>query len=83
MTFTTLNYIKNMLDTEIDKRRKMIADAKHGLEELYADTGYTGWTPDEELGPLGAYYRKALAEDKEKLRKAEAALEEFLAHSWN
>lgn len=83
MTFTTLNYIKNMLDTEIDKRRKIIADAKQGLEEIYDDTGYTCWTPDEELGPLGAYYRKALMEDKEKLHQAEAALEEFLAHDWN
>lgn len=83
MTVSTILFIKELLEHEVEIRRGSYQKVKKILAEK-EDEADVGWnTPDSKVDDNIRLYRNLKETERKKLNEAKDALEDFLSKEWN
>lgn len=83
MRVSSLVYIQQLLEAEVEKEKKAVEKVKTLLVEKEDATGVQWNTPDNEVNDNVRFLRSAKATHRENLSKVEAVLEDFMGKDWN
>ena len=83
MRLGTMIYIKEMLEKEVERRKKSYKKAGDILEEKEREAGVQWNTSDDRVDDNIKLYRNIKHTQREALTEAQAALEDFLSKEWN
>jgi RNA binding exosome subunit len=76
-------YIKEMLEKEVERRKKSYKKAGDILEEKEREAGVQWNTSDDRVDDNIKLYRDIKHTQREALTEAQDALEDFLSKEWN
>ena len=83
MTVSTLVYIKEMLEKEVETREKAVKKLRGRLVEAEDESGVQWNTPDSEVNGNVQALRSMKETQIKLLIEAKDALEDFLQKDWN
>lgn len=83
MNITSLIYIKNMLEHEIETRERSVRKLKDLLEERYVENDWNWRTPDDKVNGNVLALRAMLETQRDMLRKAQDVFEDLMRKEWN
>lgn len=83
MRLNTMIYIKEMLEKEVERRKKSYKKAGDILEEKEREAGVQWNTSDDRVDDNIKLYRDIKHTQREALTEAQDALEDFLSKEWN
>lgn len=83
MRLNTMIYIKEMLEKEVERRKKSYKKAGDILEEKEREAGVQWNTSDDRVDDNIKLYRDIKHTQREALTEAQDALEDFLSKDWN
>ena len=83
MTVSTLVYIKEMLEKEVETREKAVKKLRGRLVEAEDESGVQWNTPDSEVNGNVQALRSMKETQRKFLNEAKDALEDFLQHEWS
>lgn len=83
MKVSSLMFIQQLLEAEVEKEKKVIEKVKTLLAEKEDAAGVQRNTPDDKVNDNIRFLRSARATHGETLLNAEAVLEDFMGKDWN
>lgn len=83
MRVSSLVYIQQLLEAEVEKEKKAVEKVKTLLVEKEDEDGVQWNTPDDKVNDNIRFLRSARATHRENLSKVEAVLEDFMGKDWN
>jgi hypothetical protein len=83
MRVSSLVYIQQLLEAEVEKEKKAVEKVKTLLVEKEDEAGVQWNTPDDKVNDNIRFLRSARATHRENLSKVEAVLEDFMGKDWN
>lgn len=83
MRVSSLVYIQQLLEAEVEKEKKAVEKVKTLLVEKEDEAGVQWNTPDDKVNDNIRFLRSARATHREILSKVEAVLEDFMGKDWN
>lgn len=83
MKVSSLMFIQQLLETEVEKEKKAAEKVKTLLAEKEDAAGVQWNTPDNKVNDNIRFLRSAKATHRENLSKVEAVLEDFMGKDWN
>ena len=83
MRLNTMIYIKEMLEKEVERRKRSYKKAGDILEEKEREAGVQWNTSDDRVDDSIKLYRDIKHTQREALTEAQDALEDFLSKEWN
>lgn len=83
MKVSSLMFIQQLLETEVEKEKKAVEKVKTLLAEKEDVAGVQWNTPDNKVNDNIRFLRSAKATHRENLSKVEAVLEDFMGKDWN
>lgn len=83
MKVSSLLFIQQLLEAEVEKEKKAVEKVKTLLVEKEDAAGVQWNTPDDKVNDNIRFLRSARATHKEKLSNAETVLEDFMGKDWN
>lgn len=83
MKVSSLMFIQQLLETEVEKEKKAVEKVKTLLAEKEDAAGVQWNTPDNKVNDNIRFLRSAKATHRENLSKVEAVLEDFMGKDWN
>lgn len=83
MKVSSLMFIQQLLETEVEKEKKAVEKVKTLLAEKEDAAGVQWNTPDNKVDDNIRFLRSAKATHRENLSKVEAVLEDFMGKDWN
>jgi len=83
MRVSSLVYIQQLLEAEVEKEKKAVEKVKTLLVEKEDEAGVQWNTPDDKVNDNICFLRSARATHRENLSKVEAVLEDFMGKDWN
>jgi RNA binding exosome subunit len=76
-------YIKEMLEKEVERRKKSYSKVWDILDEKEREAGVQWNTPDNRVDDNIKLYRNIKHTQRVALTEAQAVLEDFLSNEWN
>lgn len=83
MRVSSLVYIQQLLEAEVEKEKKAVEKVKTLLVEKEDEAGVQWNTPDDKVNDNIRFLRSARATHRENLSKVEAVLEDFMGKDWD
>lgn len=83
MRVSSLVYIQQLLEAEVEKEKKAVEKVKTLLVEKEDEAGVQWNTPDAKVNDNIRFLRSARATHRENLSKVEAVLEDFMGKDWD
>lgn len=83
MRVSSLVFIQQLLEAEVEKEKKAVEKVKTLLAEKEDADGVQWNTPDDKVNDNIRFLRSARATHKENLSKIEAVLEDFMGKDWD
>ena len=83
MKVSSLMFIQQLLETEVEKEKKAVEKVKTLLAEKEDAAGVQWNTPDNKVNDNIRFLRSAKATHRENLSKVETVLEDFMGKDWN
>ena len=83
MRVSSLVYIQQLLEAEVEKEKKAVEKVKTLLVEKEDEAGVQWNTPDDKVNDNIRFLRSARVTHRENLSKVEAVLEDFMGKDWN
>lgn len=83
MRVSSLVYIQQLLEAEVEKEKKAVEKVKTLLVEKEDEAGVQWNTPDDKVNDNIRFFRSARATHRENLSKVEVVLEDFMGKDWD
>ena len=83
MRVSSLVFIQQLLEAEVEKEKKAVEKVKTLLAEKEDADGVQWNTPDDKVNDNIRFLRSARATHRENLSKVEAVLEDFMGKDWD
>ena len=83
MKVSSLLFIQQLLEAEVEKEKKAVEKVKTLLAEKEDAAGVQWNTPDNKVNDNIRFLRSAKATHRENLSKVEAGLGDFMGKDWN
>lgn len=83
MRVSSLVFIQQLLEAEVEKEKKAVEKVKTLLAEKEDAAGVQWNTPDDKVNENIRFLRSARATHRENLSKVEAVLEDFMGKDWD
>ena len=83
MRVSSLVFIQQLLEAEVEKEKKAVEKVKTLLAEKEDADGVQWNTPDDKVNDNIRFIRSARATRRENLSKVEAVLEDFMGKDWD
>lgn len=83
MRVSSLVFIQQLLEAEVEKEKKAVEKVKTLLAEKEDADGVQWNTPDDKVNDNIRFLRSARATYRENLSKVEAVLEDFMGKDWD
>ena len=83
MRVSSLVFIQQLLEAEVEKEKKAVEKVKTLLAKKEDAAGVQWNTPDNKVNGNIRFLRSARTTHRENLSKVEAVLEDFMGKEWN
>lgn len=83
MRVSSLVFIQQLLEAEVEKEKKAVEKVKTLLAEKEDAAGVRRNTPDDKVNDNIRFLRSSRATHRENLSKVEAVLEDFMGKDWD